>query len=114
MDRKTTYLNKIIKTFIKNIPDYVRVKGVFLFGSYATGQIHDDSDLDLIIISPDFKRINFMRRLELLSHVQGAAPITRSIPMDTIGYTPEEFKNIDNISVVMRRAKKEGKFLRLD
>jgi|GEM_PF-475890 predicted nucleotidyltransferase len=111
MDRKKIKPQRIIQTFLRHIPNNIKVKGVFLFGSYATGQAHEDSDLDFIIISPDFKNMHFMKRLELLSHVQGANPLTRSVPMDIIGYTPEEFKNIDKESIVMKRAKKEGRFI---
>ncbi len=31
--------------------------------------------------------------------------------MDIIGYTSEEFKNIDKESVIMKRAKREGKMI---
>lgn len=111
MHRKNINPIKIIKVFIDNMPDNINIKGVFLFGGYATGNIHNDSDLDFVVISPDFKKMDFMKRLELLSHTQGADEITRSMPMDIIGYTPEEFKNIGKESIVMRQAKREGKML---
>lgn len=111
MDSKKIHLNKITKVYLKNIPKSIRVKLVFLFGSYATGKVRKDSDIDVIIVSPDFKKMEFIKRLELLSHVQGASALTRSVPMDIIGYTPEEFENIDKESIVMRRAKREGKVI---
>lgn len=111
MARKKINLKKIIKTYLKNIPKNIRVKGIFLFGSYATGKIHKDSDIDFIVLSPDFKKIAFIKRLELLSHVQGKSKINRSVPMDIFGYTPEEFKEIDKESIIMRRVKKEGKMI---
>lgn len=74
-------------------------------------KVNKDSDLDFIVISPDFRKMQFMKRLELLSHVQGVDPITCSVPMDIIGYTPNEFENIDKESVIMRQAKKEGKMI---
>lgn len=111
MDREKNKPKRIIQTFIKNIPSNIKVNGIFLFGSYATGKNREDSDLDFIVISPDFKKMDFMKRLELLSHVQGADPVTRSIPMDIIGYTPEEFKTIDKESTIMKRAKEEGIYL---
>lgn len=111
MDRKKNDPIKIIKTYLNNIPSNIIVNSVFLFGSYATGKVRKDSDIDFIVISPSFKKINFIKRLELLSHVQGLSKITRSVPMDIIGYTPEEFAHIDEESVIMRQAKKEGKMI---
>ncbi len=32
----------------------VRLQGAYLFGSYATGQAHKDSDIDIALVSPDF------------------------------------------------------------
>lgn len=101
----------VVKEYLKNIPRSIKVKGIFLFGSYATGRVGNDSDIDIIVISPNFKNISFIKRLEMLSHVQGAGKITRSVPMDIFGYTPKEFKDIDKESIVMRRAKKEGKMI---
>lgn len=104
-------IKRIIKVYLKNLSQNIKVKGVFLFGSYATGKVHKDSDIDLIVVSHDFKKLPFMKRLILLSHTQGAAKITRSVPMDIFGYTPEEFEEIDKESVVMREAKREGKMI---
>ncbi len=110
MDRKKNIVKKVIREYLKCFPSDIRVKGIFLFGSYATGKIRQDSDIDIIVISQDFKKMNFIKRLEMLSHFR-QAEITRSFPMDIIGYTPEEFKEIDKESVIMRQAKKEGKMI---
>lgn len=111
MDNKKIQPRKIIKEYLKNMPSVINVNGVFLFGSYARGEARNDSDLDVVVISPDFKKMEFMKRLILLSHAQGKSKITRSVPMDIIGYTPEEFKNIGKESIIMRRAKREGKMI---
>lgn len=111
MHRKKIDPIKVIKVFLDNMPRNIKIQGVFLFGSYATGNMKKDSDLDLVVISPDFKKMDFIKRLELLSHIQGKDIVTRSVPMDIIGYTPIEFKNIDEESLVMRQAKREGKML---
>jgi hypothetical protein len=103
-------IKRVIKEYLKCFPKNIRVKGVFLFGSQGRGKTHKDSDIDLIIISPDFKEVPFIRRSEMLSHFR-QAKITRSVPMDILGYTPEEFKEIDKESIVMRQAKKEGKMI---
>ena len=35
-----------------------RLKGLYLFGSYARGEQHKDSDLDILITLDDFERAN--------------------------------------------------------
>ncbi len=110
MDSKKNKAKKIVKENVKDFPQSIKIDGVFLFGSYATGKANEDSDIDLIVISSDFKKMAFMKRLELLSRLR-KSKLTRSAPMDIIGYTPEEFKNIGKESMIMRRAKREGEMI---
>ena len=110
MGRKKINLKKLIKEYLKCFPEDIKVKKIFLFGSYATGQVRENSDVDLIIISSQFKDIPFIKRLEMLSHFR-QREITRSVPMDILGYTPEEFEEIDKESMIMKRAKREGKMI---
>jgi len=77
-----------------------------LFGSYAYGKQHRDSDIDLIVLSPDFKKMEFMERLIWLSKMRKEKFM--SPPMDIFGYTPEEFKKLSKESIVLEEAKKEG------
>jgi len=100
-------IRKIIAEYLRYFPKNIKVEGVFVFGSYARGDYNEDSDLDLIIISPYFRNIDFLKRLELLSSFR-KSPVTRSLAMDIVGYTQDEFRAIDRESVVMKRAKKEG------
>lgn len=110
MANKKNNVKKIVREYLRNFPPEIKVNKVFLFGSYATGKIREDSDIDLIIISPYFKKIAFIKRLEMLSKLR-QDKLSRSVPMDIIGYTSEEFENIDKESIVMRRAKREGKVI---
>ena len=54
MARKKIDIKKIIKVYLKKFPKDIKVKGVFLFGSYVRGEAGKHSDVDIIIISPDF------------------------------------------------------------
>ena len=110
MDRKKINAKKVVKEYLKCFPSSIKVNGVFLFGSHATGKAREDSDIDIVVISTDFEKIDFIKRMEMLSRFR-QAEITRSTPMDIIGYTPEEFANIDKESVMMRQAKKEGRMI---
>ncbi len=44
----------------------IRVEKVILYGSYASGNMHDDSDIDIAIISPDFGEDKYEERKMLL------------------------------------------------
>jgi predicted nucleotidyltransferase len=62
---------------------------VILYGSYARGNPREDSDIDLIIISEDFKNMNLRVRLETLGLAAGKI----LEPIEAVGYTEEEIKN---------------------
>jgi hypothetical protein len=62
---------------------------VILYGSYARGHPREDSDIDLIVVSEDFKNMNFKERLETLGLAAGRV----FEPIEAIGYTEEEVKD---------------------
>ena len=99
-------VKKIIKEYIKELTPFIKIKKVILFGSQAKGGAHHDSDIDFIIISPDFKKMKFMERLIWLSKMRREKFM--SPPMDIFGYTSEEFKKLSKESIVLGEAKKEG------
>lgn len=63
---------------------------LILYGSYKRGSPREDSDIDLIVISDDFKGMNIRERLELLGVVAGRV----FEPIEALGYTEEEVKDI--------------------
>ena len=82
---------KEILQIIKVIAEGYDPEKIILFGSYARGKAHDDSDLDLFIIKktkePYLQRSRTVRRL------------FRPYPcaMDIFVYTPEEYNKNNNI-----------------
>ncbi len=46
-----------IKKYIKKISKYYRIEAIILFGSYAKGIENEESDIDIAVISSDFKDI---------------------------------------------------------
>ena len=46
-----------INKYIKKISKYYKIEAIILFGSYAKGTQNEDSDIDIAIISSDFKDI---------------------------------------------------------
>lgn len=84
MDKTT--LQKIKKELAKHIT----VEKVYLFGSRARGEAHEDSDYDIAIISKDFENMHFSQKQQL------ARTTIRKVigvqPLDVVCYTPEEFE----------------------
>ncbi len=87
MDHKRFKIKEIIndyKLVLKNLG--ITVERVILFGSFAKGSAQKDSDIDLIIVSKDFKKMNLRQRLE----VQGIAAARIMQPIEAKGYTLKE------------------------
>ncbi len=46
-----------IKKYIEKISKYYKIEAIILFGSYAKGTENENSDIDIAVISSDFKDI---------------------------------------------------------
>lgn len=99
----------IIKEYIDNLKKSIEITKVILFGSVLGDKFNEDSDIDVIVLSNDFKKMGFLRRLELLSHARKGS--SREVPMDIIGYTPDEFNKLSKESIVLKEAKRNGKII---
>src|SRR3989338_4518734 len=106
MAQKSNKSIKIAKNYVKDLCGRVQISRAILFGSHARGDHRRDSDLDIIVISQDFKNMGFMQRLVLLSKARGQKYMTP--PMDILGYTPKEFSRLKKDSVVIREANQQG------
>lgn len=82
----------------------IRVRKIILFGSHAAGQAHPYSDIDLVVISDDFKNMDLWERLALLGRAR--AKIRR--PMDILGYTEEEYTARSSGSFIGDEVKPKG------
>jgi predicted nucleotidyltransferase/tetratricopeptide (TPR) repeat protein len=64
----------------------IRCDRILLFGSQANGTAQEGSDIDLIVVSPDWARYNDRERFEIL----GIAAARILEPIQARGITPEE------------------------
>jgi hypothetical protein len=65
----------------------VGVKRIILYGSHAVGSPKEYSDIDLVVISDDFEKMDLWERLTLL----GRAAARLRKPIEAFGYTEKEF-----------------------
>ena len=77
-------LNTLTEVIAKTIP----VEQLYLFGSYACGTPHSDSDLDLYIVFSDDLP---MREIEALAAVRIAIDPVQTLPIDIIGLRKNRF-----------------------
>jgi predicted nucleotidyltransferase len=64
----------------------IRVEKAVLYGSYASGNVHTGSDLDLAIISPDFGKNRFEEGKMLLQLAWRIDPRFEPIPISSDSY----------------------------
>lgn len=68
----------------------IKVAKLILYGSYVRGNPRDFSDIDLAIISPNFKGKNRLQIQEMIAKaVSGRKGLT--VAVEPIGYAPEEY-----------------------
>ncbi len=100
MDKKTiTDLTQFKKRVSKNYP----IDKLILFGSQASGKAGPNSDIDLLIVSPKFKNLDFLERgVKMYSYWNLKKPV------DFLCYSPTEFVKLSKRMTLVSEAVKEG------
>lgn len=79
-------------------------KAIILFGSAASGQMHKDSDLDILIVRETKK--DFVDRVR-----EVRSKIRTNIPLDIIVLTPKEARILPKKNSFFAQIIREGKLL---
>ena len=80
-------IKRIIKRYAAELEKLgIIPKKIMIYGSYAKGHPREGSDIDLLVISEDFKGKNLRERLEILGLAAGRV----FLPIEAMGYTEEE------------------------
>lgn len=75
-----------IERYISKLVEEIDPQKVILFGSFARGDFHQGSDVDLVVIA-DWSQ-GFLDRIRILLELNS------ELPLEPIGYTPEEFSKM--------------------
>jgi predicted nucleotidyltransferase len=102
MDRKTIIKSKL-KSFKKAANEEFPIKKMYLFGSMVSGKPHKYSDIDLLIVSTKFRKLNFFKRGAKMYNYWNL-----NYPVDFLCYTPEEFQRLKKQVTIVSDAVKEG------
>lgn len=82
---KREEIYKSLDKFILSLKDVLPVRMIYLFGSFATGDINEASDIDLLVVG-DFKE-RFFDRIEIILALT-------DLPVEPWVYTMEEFEEM--------------------
>jgi predicted nucleotidyltransferase len=72
--------------------DGIAAVEIVVFGSHIRGTQHEESDLDLMIISKAFENKDIFERSEMTAASQVDVIKRFLVPLDIINLTPEEFE----------------------
>ena len=90
MDKAT--IDEIIQYLkVHLIQSGLNVDSIALFGSAMTGEMHEDSDIDLIIISSDFRNKDIFERTQMTMKPEIATLKKYKVSMDILNFSPEEY-----------------------
>ena len=100
---KKASLEYKLRNFKKVVNRAYPISKMILFGSRASGKGKSESDIDLIIVSPKFKGLDFIQRGSKMYNYWNL-----KYPVDFLCYTPEEFRTLRKMITVVRSAALEG------
>ena len=92
-----------LRRFRRRVSKRYKVQRMILFGSRARGKTHEFSDVDLILVSPWFRRRGAISRAYPM-HLEWDL----GYPVDFLCYTPEEFRRLSARAGPVREALREG------
>ncbi len=78
---------KKLDDFIRLLKGRFSIQAIYLFGSFAKREIHEGSDIDLVIVG-DFKE-RFIDRI-------GRITALTDLPIEPLVYTPQEIEKMIN------------------
>jgi len=89
MDKRITEILEKFKSALQE--KGIKVSRFILFGSCASAEATEESDIDVAVVSESFKDINLLNRLELIGQALARAKIFE--PIEALGYTEEELES---------------------
>lgn len=96
-------MHAVVEEIIKQLEPYKPEK-IILFGSYAHGEPHGDSDVDLLVIKRT-KEPFIERQVKVQSLLRSTTPV------DAFVFTPEEFEQAKSKSILIQEAMEKGKVI---
>ena len=95
---------RVIRDFARRVAERFHPERIILFGSYAYGRPHADSDVDILVVMPARNQIDQAVRIELACEP--------CFPLDIIVRTPENMRwRLEEGDSFLREITSRGKIL---
>ena len=101
MDRDTAV--KKLRRFKEKVIADIPISHMYFFGSRVTGKPTKYSDIDLVIVSPYFNKLNFFKRGAKMYDYWDSR-----YPVDFLCYTPKEFNRLKSQVTIVKEATETG------
>jgi len=94
-ERKIIKAKEIIKDYFKL--KKLNLNKVVLFGSYSKGNFNLDSDIDLAIVSSDFKGKSLFEKAKLTGNLDWELVRKTNMSFDILYYSEDEWNNSNSL-----------------
>jgi len=92
-----------LRAFVSRVKRAYRIERILLFGSRARGDSLKSSDVDLVIVSPDFDGVGWVERITAVAKLWKGP-----VALEALCYTPTEFERRAREVSIVRVAGNEG------
>ncbi len=107
MGKAPAQIVHLLKSFKRLISRKYKVQKMILFGSQARGEAKEGSDVDLIVVSPEFKGKKGIKAASSL-YIEWHLNQQADLPVDFLCYSPNEFSKLKNRISIVSQAVQEG------
>lgn len=87
----------------------ISIYKIIIFGSFVKGPQKEDSDIDLIVVSKDFRNKSIFEKVELTTGIGRELVKRTEKPFDILYYSDEEWES--GHSLIINTAKEEGEVI---
>jgi len=84
----------------------ISISKIVIFGSFVKGKQREDSDIDIIVVSKDFRNRSLFERAEQTMGIGRELVKRTKKPFDILYYSDEEWERSN--SLIIEAAKEEG------
>ncbi|MHB1686697.1 MAG: nucleotidyltransferase domain-containing protein [Ignavibacteriaceae bacterium] len=88
-------IEALLKEFLKVVSVSIKIKSLYLFGSYAKGENTKYSDIDVAIVSDDFEGIRFYDRQKVDQLIMKPGIYKKFLDFEIHPFKTEDF-SVDN------------------